>query len=85
MACLNVPVPVLPVLPTGFSLSPPALPPIPLPVTLCCKLNVLPAIPFPTTLPSVLINSTFLVAVNAALAVAQAYMDKLTIPCPRDS
>jgi hypothetical protein len=84
VGCLNVPVPVLPVLPTGFSLSPPALPALPLPVTLCCKITLIPTIPFPVTLPSVTVSSAFLIGVNAAMAVAQAYMDALTIPCPRD-
>lgn len=81
--CIPITLPSLPTLPTGFSFSPPALPAIDLEANICCKLSLFswsPVIPIPPTV----INSTLLIAVNAAASAWRTYIDLLPVKCPRN-
>ncbi len=83
MACLPLPIPQLPTLPSGFSVEAPGLPEFSGDIALCCKL-VHYNFEFPITLGPLVINSTLLIAINAAIDTVQAYLDALPLDCPRD-
>ncbi len=91
MPCIEGKLPVLPVLPSPFSLAPPPIV-FPVPsagVNVCCiKANYSPA---PIPIPLSLLPSATVIALVAAIAaeeeIADAYLDQfvvLSIPCPRE-
>lgn len=82
MACIPVPIPSIPSLPAGLSVTPPTIvvPNVP---GLCCKLPRIPLPPIPIDLSVVLTAEPALViALRAALAAATAYIQQLPFPCP---
>ena len=82
MACLKVPVPVLPTLPSGFGFGI-TLPGLTFDPTLCCKI-----LPFPIPIPPIPLGQGIPIppAVLAAIAAAEtallAYIDLLQVDCP---
>jgi hypothetical protein len=80
MTCIALPPITIPTLPTGFSFAV-TLPPLPS-LELCCRIVIIPPIPLPP-IPAATLNSAFLAAINAATAIAQAYLDSIEVPCPR--
>lgn len=84
MACIPLPVPTLPTLPSPFSIAPPALPPISVALTACCKLSVIASVSLPAPFPSAVLTPAVILTINAALATVQTYLDALPLPCPRE-
>lgn len=84
MACFPIPVIPFPVLPAGFSLDAPALPPLPAISEICCVVLpfTVPAPPLP--LPPFVVNFAFVAALTAAITVAQNYLDAIPLTCPKE-
>lgn len=84
MACLPIPVLPFPVLPAGFSISPPSPYPLPYPPGICCQVIGFPIPTPPITLPPFIVNSTFIAALNAAMSVVKTYTDAIPLKCPKE-
>ncbi len=83
MACVPTPHPQIPTPPAGFSFEPPGLPQFSGDIDLCCK-TVHYSFAFPVSLGPGVINSTLLLAIIGVINTANAFIDSLEIPCPRD-
>jgi hypothetical protein len=88
--CVGLVVPTPPVLPTGFSIPLPPLPPDPN-LSLCCQIRpedyiALPPPPWPPFL-TLFPNAAALVAINTAMRAAQqviqGYLDQTVPECPK--
>lgn len=83
MSCTLGPTPVPPVLPGPFTLTPPPLPPLPGPSTLCCKtVGFDPVGPLPPLPPGV--SQVFNTIITAMMDAIQPYLDALPIKCPKE-
>lgn len=82
MACLEIPIPTLPVLGLGLSIEPPALPSFSGSIDLCCKILqfniVLPPIP----LPPLVFNASTAALMSAATQAIQEFIDQIPLDCP---
>lgn len=84
MACVPIPEIPQPVLPAGFSLTPPAPFPLPYAAGICCQtINFTTGAP-PLPLPPLIVNPAFIIALTHAISVAQAYIDALPVTCPKE-
>lgn len=84
MACIPLPPIPFPVLPSGFSVSPPALPPVPVSGAVCCKQIAFSAVSPPLPLPPLVVNPAFIAALTAAMKVVQTYIDAIPLECPKE-
>jgi len=79
--CLVLPVPQLPSLPPGISISlaiPFALPDI----TFCCKLPPLPISIPPIPIGSLILNPGLIATLNGYITAANAYLNSMPLSCP---
>lgn len=81
-ACIPLPVPVVPVLPAPFTISPPALPTLSTP-GLCCNFVAAQTIIPPIPLNPAILNPAVLATINQALHTVQDFLDHLPPECPR--
>jgi hypothetical protein len=84
MACLELPVPVLPTLGLGLNIEPPTLPSFSGDLRLCCKILQFDIVPPPIPLPPLVFNAAVTVSLTAAIAAVQAYIDALPLDCPKE-
>lgn len=81
MSCIEVPVPDLPELPAPLSIPPlPAFPGVT--AGICCQSVSIPAWTPPISLGP--LSPAILAAINAQIALLNAYTDALRVPCPRN-
>lgn len=83
MACVDLPVPVIPTLPFGLTLG------VPLDLSVpggtldfCCKILDIPPVAIPIPLPPLVLNAAAIAALNVALTALNAYHDALSFDCP---
>lgn len=81
MACIELPKPAIPKLPSPFSIAPPALPSVSVDASLCCKLVQFTG-KLPITLPAATFNPTVIKLINAAIDVINDYKLALPLKCP---
>lgn len=82
MACIDLPHVTLPTLPSPLSLAI-TLPPFSFNFELCCKM-----LPFSAAIPpiplGISLNIPLIAMINEQIAIVQAFLDQLHIPCPKD-
>jgi hypothetical protein len=81
MPCFPGPVVPFPTLPAPLSLSPPAVPDVPQPPGLCCKLPPLTTPPIPIPIPAQILTP-LITTLNGFVAVVKAYLLLKPIKCP---
>lgn len=84
MPCVPIPVLPFPVLPAGFSISPPSPYPRPYPPGICCQIFNISSVGPPIPLPSLIVNSTFIAALTVAMKTVQTYIDTIPLNCPKE-
>lgn len=80
--CIQGPAIAIPPLPTGFTISPPVLPTLPGIPELCCKLPPIPIQLPPIPIPSLILNSAVIAALNVYIQTALTYINSLPLECP---
>ena len=82
MACIDLPIPTIPTLPSPLSIGI-TLPPFAFNLNLCCKI-----LPFSLAIPpiplGISLNLPIIAMINEQIAIVQAFLDQLAIPCPKD-
>lgn len=85
MACVDLPIPTLPVLGLGLSLEPPSTPPIDFDLNLCCKIASIHIPPIPLPLPPLVVNLSTAALVDAAMAAIEEFLNQIPLPdCPKE-
>lgn len=82
MACITVPIPAIPTLPSPLSLSLPPLPPIPGLPEFCCKLPPIELPPIPIEVPTTVITPAVIATLNGFITQANNYLAALPFDCP---
>jgi len=85
MGCLPLPPIPFPVLPAGFSITPPDPYPKPYPPGICCQVIGFPVPSPPLPLPPFVVNPAFIAALTAAMKTVQAYVDAIPLKCPKET
>ena len=82
MACIDLPIPTIPTLPSPLTIGI-TLPPFAFALNLCC--NILPfALAIPPIPLAITLDLAIIHIINEQIAIVQRYLDQIAIPCPKD-